>query len=179
MDNIVLGLLLLSSRTIYQLRERIDKGLNMMYSSSMGSIQAAIKKLLNCEYIQYEEVVENGKYKKIYSITDSGKQNFIEWLSTPMEIHSSKNPELAKLYFMGFSTKEKREAVLQEYVSKLKEQYDILNAICKEAENVKVSDENKDILHYQLTAALYGKDFMKFNIDWYQKLLDEIRGNKI
>lgn len=179
MDNIILGLLLLSSRTIYQLRERIDKGLNMMYSSSMGSIQAAIKKLLNCEYIQYEEVVENGKYKKIYSITDRGKQNFIEWLSTPMEIQSSKNPELAKLYFMGFSTKEKREAVLQEYVSKLKEQYDILNAICKEAENVKISDENKDILHYQLTAARYGKDFMKFNIEWYQKLLDEIRGNKI
>ena len=52
MDNIILGLLLLSSRTIYQLRERIDKGLNMMYSSSMGSIQAAIKKLLNCGYIQ-------------------------------------------------------------------------------------------------------------------------------
>ena len=67
MDNIILGLLLLSSRTIYQLRERIDKGLNMMYSSSMGSIQAAIKKLLNCGYIQYEEAVENGKYKKIYS----------------------------------------------------------------------------------------------------------------
>ena len=102
MDNIILGLLLLSSRTIYQLRERIDKGLNMMYSNSMGSIQAAIKKLLNCGYIQYEEAVENGKYKKIYSITDSGKQNFIEWVSTPMEIQGSKNPELAKLYFMGF-----------------------------------------------------------------------------
>ena len=116
MDNIILGLLLLSSRTIYQLRERIDKGLNMMYSNSMGSIQAAIKKLLNCGYIQYEEAVENGKYKKVYSITDSGKQNFIEWVSTPMEIQGSKNPELAKLYFMGFSTKEKREAGLQEYI---------------------------------------------------------------
>lgn len=179
MDNIILGLLLLSSRTIYQLRERIDKGLNMMYSSSMGSIQAAIKKLLNCGYIQYEEAVENGKYKKIYSITDSGKQNFIEWVSTPMKIQSSKNPELAKLYFMGFSTKEKCEAGLQEYISKLKKQYDVLNAICKEAENVRVPDEHKDILYYQFAAARYGKDFMKFNIEWYQKLLDEIRGGKL
>ena len=50
MDNIILGILLLSSRTIYQLRERIGKGFNMMYSSSMGSIQAAIKKLVNCGY---------------------------------------------------------------------------------------------------------------------------------
>ena len=28
------------------------------------------------------------------------------------------NPELAKLYFMGFSTKEKRESGLQEYILK-------------------------------------------------------------
>lgn len=179
MDNIILGILLLSSRTIYQLRERIDKGLNMMYSSSMGSIQAAIKKLLNCGYIHYEETVENGKYKKIYSITDSGKQKFIEWVSSPMELHSSKNPELAKLYFMGFSTKEKRELGLQEYISKLTEQYNVLNAICKEAENVKVPDENKDILRYQFATAQYGRDFMKFNIEWYQKLLDEMRNEKL
>ena len=32
MDNIILGLLLLNSRTIYQLRERIDKGLSVKES---------------------------------------------------------------------------------------------------------------------------------------------------
>ncbi len=179
MDNIILGLLLLSSRTIYQLRERIDKGLNMMYSSSMGSIQAAIKKLLNCGYIQYEETIENGKYKKIYSITESGKQSFTEWITTPLNTQGTKNPGLAKLYFMGFSTKEKREAGLQEYISELQKQYDVLNAICKEMKNVIVSDENKDILYYQFAAAKYGKDFIKFNIGWYQKLLKEIRGGKL
>ena len=66
MDNIILGLLLLSGRTIYQLRERIDKGMNLMFSSSMGSIQAAIRKLLTCGYIDFTEVTENGKFKKFY-----------------------------------------------------------------------------------------------------------------
>ncbi len=178
MDNIILGLLLLSSRTIYQLHERIDKGLNMMYSSSMGSIQAAVKKLISGGYIQYEEAVENGKYKKIYSITDSGKQKFAGWVSAPMGIHSSKNPELAKLYFMGFSAKDNRERRLQEYISHLEEQYDALNAICREAETVSVPDERGDILRYQFAAARYGRDFMKFNIGWYQKLLDEMRSEK-
>lgn len=176
MDNIILGLLLLSSRTIYQLRERIDKGLNMMYSSSMGSIQAAIKKLLKYGYIQYEEAVENGKYKKIYSITERGKQRFTEWIATPLRAQGIKNPELAKLYFMGFSKKEQCEAGLQEYLSELKKQYEVLHAICKEAENMTVPEEHKDIFYYQFAAAQYGKDFMKFNIEWYQKLLDEIRG---
>lgn len=179
MDNIILGLLLLSSRTIYQLRERIDKGLNMMYSSSMGSIQAAIKKLLNCGYVQYEEVIENGKYKKIYSITDSGKQSFNEWITTPLNVQSIKNPELAKLYFLGFATKERSEAGIQEYISQLIEQYDVLNVICQEVQTVKIPEEHKDILFYQFAAARYGKDFMKFNIEWYQKLLDEMKENKI
>ena len=38
---------------------------NLIYSSSMGNIKAAIKKLLNCGYIKYEEAIENGRYKKI------------------------------------------------------------------------------------------------------------------
>ena len=43
MENIILGLLLLKNRTIYELRKRINDGLNLMYSCSTGSIQAAIK----------------------------------------------------------------------------------------------------------------------------------------
>ena len=51
------------------------------------------------------------------------------------------------------------------------------DAICKE-ENVNVPDRHKDILRYQFAAARYGKDFMKFNIEWHQKLLDEMRDEK-
>lgn len=107
MDNIILGLLLMCNRTIYQLRERIDKGINLMYSSSMGSIQAAIRKLLNCGFISYEEIVDNGKYKKVYCITESGRQHFFAWINAPIEEQSPKSPELAKVYFMGFSDKKK------------------------------------------------------------------------
>lgn len=178
MDNIILGLLLLSSRTIYQLHERIDKGLNMIYSSSMGSIQAAIKKLLNHGYIRYEELVENGKHKKLYSITESGKQKFLQWVSSPIGVQSSKNPELAKLYFMGFTNQENREKQLQEYIVHLTEQYDALKTICDEAENISVPNQLMEIFYYQLAAAQYGRDFMKFNIEWYQKFLEKIKGEK-
>ena len=116
MDNIILGLLLMCNRTIYQLRERIDKGINLMYSSSMGSIQAAIRKLLNCGFISYEEIVDNGKYKKVYCITESGRQHFFEWINAPIEEQSPKSPELAKVYFMGFSDKKNREISIQQHL---------------------------------------------------------------
>lgn len=179
MNNIILGLLLLRNRTIYQLRERIDKGLNLMYSSSMGSIQAAIKKLLNCGYIDYEETVENGKYKKVYRITESGKRYFFEWVNTPIEQQNVKCPGLVKIYFMGFSDKENREASLQNYLSFLKEQYCTLEMICEEAKNVTVSESNKEIFNYQLASAFYGRDLYKFHMDWFENLLNKMRNGEI
>lgn len=179
MDNIILGLLLMCNRTIYQLRERISKGINLMYSSSMGSIQAAIKKLLNCGYITYEETVDNGKYKKVYCITESGKRHFLEWINTPIEEQSPKSPELAKVYFMGFSDKKNRETSIQQHLMFLNEQYNVLTAICEEAENIEISEKHKDIFNYQLVSALYGKDLIKFNIDWFESLLRKMRNDEI
>lgn len=179
MDKIILGLLLMCNRTIYQLRDRINKGINLMYSSSMGSIQAAIKKLLNCGYISFEEMIDNGKYKKVYCITESGKQYFFEWINSPIEEQNPKNPELAKVYFMGFSDKQNREANIQKYLLFLKEQYNVLEAICEEAKSIDVSEKHKDILNFQFASALYGKDLIKFNIDWFEKLLEKIRNSEI
>lgn len=173
MDHIILGLLLLKSRTIYQLRERINKGMDLMYSGSMGSIQAAIKKLLAHGCISYEESVENGKYKKTYSITDSGKRCFFEWINSPLETQSAKNPELVKVYFMGFSDKTNRRVNLKKYLSLLTEKYHVLESICEDAKNAKVTEENRAIIFYQLAAARYGRDFMKFNIEWYKRLIEE------
>lgn len=178
MDNIILGLLLLTNRTIYELRERIDKGLYLMYSSSMGSIQAAVKKLLRAGYIQYEESVENGKYKKIYSITDSGRMYFSEWVNAPMNAQNIKNPELARIYFMGFSDRQKRSVSIRAYLADLEKLYGILQMICEEADESEVPEAYRDVFRYQFATARYGRDLMKFNIEWYEKLLTEMEAWK-
>lgn len=179
MENLILGLLLLSNRTIYQLRERIGKGLNLMYSDSMGSIQAAVKKLLNCKYIQYEELVDNGKNKKVYSITESGRQHFLAWINAPIKEQGFKCPDLVKVYFMGFAEKENRERSIQNYIKFLKEQFCILDAICEEAKNTKIPENGQDLFNYQFLSALYGKDLFQFNIDWFENILRKMRADEI
>ncbi len=179
MDAIILGLLLLRSRTIYQLRERIDKGLNLMYSSSMGSIQAAVRKLLSCGYIDYEDAVENGKYKKVYRITESGKRCFFEWVNAPIEPQAVRYPGLVKVYFMGFSDRENRKAGIENYLAFLKEQYRALEILCEEAKDAQVPESHREIFDYQRASAFYGRDLYKFNIDWFENLLQKMRNDEI
>lgn len=177
MENIILGLLMLQARTIYQLRKRINEGLNLMYSGSTGSIQAAIKKLLKKGYICVSEVGEDGKQKKLYSITDAGRLQFNCWVNSAIENNSVKNPELAKIYFMGFSDKESRIKLIENYIEHLRTVYSELDKIYREGESLSEEMRDNDIMFYQLQTVKYGCDFMKFNMDWYNNLLKNIGSN--
>lgn len=175
MNNIILGLLQLQPRTIYQLRKRITEGLNLMYSCSTGSIQAAIKKLLKDNLICAQETTENGKRKIIYSITDDGKKSFDVWINGFIDCGAPKNPELTKIYFMGFAKKDSRIKTLENYVAKMKITHQELVHICNEGEKLQITENRNDILFFQLQTAKYGRDIMKFNIEWYERLLDILR----
>lgn len=179
MDKIILGLLMLQSRSIYQLRDRVNKGLHMMYSSSMGSIQAAVKKLLGSGLISFDEVFEDGKRKKIYSITDAGREHFLRWVNTPMDFSCGRNPELAKLYFMGFSDKAVRAEAIRELIAGMRENHRALGEICRQGEDLKPEDEARDIINYQLMSAKYGMDLVQFNIEWYTRLLSDMENGRV
>lgn len=179
MDTLILGLLILKSRTIYEIREKIKGGLNMMYSDSLGSIQAGIKKLIENGFIIYSEVVEKGKYKKVYTITESGRSYFNVWVNTPIKVAQSKNSELAKLYFMGLSDKNKRAERIKEYVESVKQKKVILDTVYEQGINLQVEDKFKELFEYQLISVKYGVDVLQFEIDWYEKLAMKIRGDCI
>lgn len=175
MDNLILGLLILQSRTIYEIKQRIDQGLNLMYSASLGSIQAAIKKLLALGCIECTETVENGKLKKIYSITDAGRARFNEWVNSPIDSSGEKHPELLKIYFMGLSDKNMRIERIEQQIAELREMYASLSAVCQGGEGMPVPDEYRDLFNYQLMSAKFGADFVKFQIDWYTDMLSKMK----
>lgn len=58
-------------------------------------------------------------------------------------------------------------------------QYNVLATICDDVKNIDVLEEHKDILNYQFVSALYGKDIIKFNIDWFENLLEKMRNGEI
>ena len=183
MDKLILGLLLLKGRTLYEIRERISQGLNMMYSSSIGSIQAAIKKLLAAGLITCEEQVENSKFKKVYHITHEGRAVFDEWINSPIDSTSGKNPELLKFYYMGFSEREGRAERIENHISDLRSTLSQMRLILDEAgrltETGHVPLEMMDILNYQKMSAKFGADLTEFQIEWFEKILNDIKEGKL
>lgn len=138
MENIILSILLFKPMTVYEIRMYVQRNLNTICSDSLGSIQIAIKKLLNKGYIVISEYKEKGLTKKRNSITKEGIQYYKDWIGSPINIAKMTNMEESKLYFLGIAPKEKRISFLKKYISDLKEQHSALETVKK------ISEERKD-----------------------------------
>ena len=105
MDKLILGLLMIKPFTVYEIRQVTRQNFSSMCSDSLGSIQAALKKLSQQGAVTASEYVEKGKMKREYAITASGRILFLDWLKTPIDMTKNKNMDLGKFLFMGYLPK--------------------------------------------------------------------------
>ena len=201
MDKIILGILMLRRMTAYELRNVIRNNFKSMCSDSLGSIQAALKKLLMSEMVTFEELVEKGVNKKRYAITDIGQKALIEWIRIPIDISKTKNLDIGKLLFMGYVSENEQKNLIDKIIHSLEEEY---TALKKLRESIRVEDERtalknyllmdteyqeriknlnkgndisesiKEISKFTVATLDYGIDITAFNIEWFKKLKKRI-----
>jgi len=203
MEIIVLGLLIIKESTVYDMRKVIEANFTSMSSNSMGSIQAAVKKLLGKGMIAYEEFVENGVNKKVYSVTETGRALFLDYVSEPMQ-HKEKNMELSKFFFMGFAPRGIRADLISAYIAELKAEKAKLRAISESARSGDYSIQHyaeyleasgrkesftsvldsdslikglEDIAFFQLATLDYSIAKFTFEIQWFERLERRLRNS--
>ncbi|SET40007.1 DNA-binding transcriptional regulator, PadR family [Enterococcus malodoratus] len=193
MDIIILGFLMIKGSTIYELRQMIKNSLSTVSSDSTGSIQAALKKLLNKKMITFTEQIEGGINKKVYYITDVGKEHFQQAIAQPM-LYKEKNMELSKFFFMGFTDKAKRDDMLADYIHVLEDELASLEKINTltspryqfddaglqdlkkrggAAEYMTLENVN-EIAHFQYATLDLGIEKARFEIEWFKKFRERL-----
>jgi len=169
-DKIILGILMLHRMTAYELRNFIKNNFKSMYSDSLGSIQAALKKLFELEMVTFEELVEKGVNKKRYSITETGREALIEWIKIPINTSKTKNYDFGKLFFMGYVSKKDQKTLIDKIIISMEEEYEALKKL---KESIDVEEESEEIENYLLTDIEY-KERIK-NLDKGKELIENIR----
>ena len=170
MDKIILGILMLHRMTAYELRNFIKNNFKSMYSDSLGSIQAALKKLFELEMVTFEELVEKGVNKKRYSITEAGQETLIEWIKIPINTSKTKNYDFGKLFFMGYVSKKDQKTLIDKIIISMEEEYEALKKL---KESIDADEESEEIKNYLLTDIEY-KERIK-NLDKGKELIENIR----
>ena len=175
MENVVLGLLIIQSLTLYELNRAFKQGISMFYSASYGSLQITIKNLLNKGLIVFEEKVEKGRNKKVYSITEQGRAAFYQWMSGEIPANKLEVTALSKVYFLGLiQNTEQKKHILLEILSKIHRVQGELTEMNEEISRLEIPAFYRDIFKYQLKTLDYGIQSHSFARGWFLALLDDL-----
>lgn len=205
MDKLILGLLMIKYFTVYEIRQVMRQNFSSMCSDSLGSIQAALKKLSQQGAVTYSEYVEKGKMKKEYAITALGRILFLEWLKTPIDMSKNKNMDLGKFLFMGYLPKKEQLQMLDLTIEGLEVEVQEFEAVkdairfTEEQEKVKayleqnshlatelietsqaadLAESISQIGYFEIKTLEFGLDSARFQLEWFSKLRQQLAKNE-
>lgn len=179
MEYLILGLLILSPMTGYELQQFIKKNLALICSHSAGSVQTALSKLEEGGKITASETSNGRRQKKIFSITEVGRSAFSAWIAQPMQAEKVKNMELSRLFFAGLAKPKERLSAIRDYIRQMEETRAALYGIVERVRSIH-SDELPpgtdwpQVLRFQGYTIQYGIAAAEFEINWYSQLLCQL-----
>jgi DNA-binding PadR family transcriptional regulator len=178
----LLGLLNYRPATGYDLKAGFEKSINLFWNASLPQIYRTLNQMEKKGWLSFEVEHQDGKpSRKIYNLTDAGKKELRQWLSTPPEFPQMKNNMLAKIFFGNRMDKKAIAANLREWRARYVKLLENLGTELETtAEYYAAKADYKDDMHFWLLTADYGRRHAEMVIEWCDSALDVVeKGKKI
>jgi PadR family transcriptional regulator AphA len=101
-EYVILGILMKQERHGYEIHNLLSSGLGRAWYAGISQVYALLKRLEAAEkVVSSVEPQDNRPARHVYSITQKGREAFLQWVHTPLERMRDLRLEfLAKLFFI-------------------------------------------------------------------------------
>jgi len=173
----LLGLLKYNDSTGYDLAKLYKDSLSTFWRAQHSQIHRELNSMEEKGWVISQVVIQDGKpNKRVFSITDSGKEAFNEWVKTPANLYQNYNsPLLMQVFFGAAAPKEilrvlknehdARVAGLEPHIQKYETILDIYKSTFKNGK--------EESIYWQMVLD-YGIAQAKMMIDWTQNCIDKL-----
>ncbi len=176
MEYVILGFLLIRNLTQYDIKAALEKKVSPFFSASLGSIQAALKKLENNVHVEVYETVENGRKKKIYSITGTGKTHFMTWMLSYVLPNKTEHEVTTRLFFLGLMQPSERLNICKSIICELENKVKEFKEGRSESAQMRVPEQLVDIVKFQLKTLDLGLYYYTQILEWFRNFYLELEG---
>lgn len=112
----ILGLLEQRPRSGYELSQEFESTLNEFWNAKHSQIYPELRKLTEEGAVEYQvEIVGTALEKKLYSITQQGREDFLQWLDQNRPLPPTPKNELRLQVFFSSCLTPQRRLELLEY----------------------------------------------------------------
>lgn len=171
MAHVILGLLLITRQSLYDLIKAFEAGVSLFYSASSGSIKRALDGLLARGAIEVVSVDAGARGRKVYRATESGREEFRAWMTGELTGPDAEVSALSRLYFLGLLAPEERAPVLRRIMARIESDLAGLTSLNERLSRQDIPEEYRDVAVHQFATLDYGIAQHRFALDWFREHL--------
>lgn len=163
----ILGLLQYKDMHGYRIKKLIERDFGFMWTVNYGQIYPALRAMHEQELVTMSVVAKtNSPDRKLYSITDQGRKDFLSWLAAEPERHLFiRDPFLLRFTFFGLGDTQRSLQIIEEQITFYEEQLAMRKKFI-------AARQRRDI--YVRLAADLGIRFSEMILDWLRRAHAEI-----
>ena len=118
--SILLGFLMFSPMTGYDLKKFFNISFSFFSGLSYGSIYPSLKKMQEEDLVTVQTEIQDGlPNRKVYTITAKGREVFLNTLKSPFELERQRSAFLTHLFFFTHLTHQERIAKVKGYLQSI------------------------------------------------------------
>lgn len=170
----ILGVLCMKPGSGYDIKKFCDKTISHFWNENFGHIYPVLKQLEQQELIEASSTDHDRK--KLYQVTEKGREVFYEWLVQEVEVTPPRSELLLKLSFGNYIPMDKVIKILQE----LQQRHTRSLTLYKEMEASYVSNEaaRQDKAYpYWLSSLRYGIVMAEATVQWSKDTIHLLQHN--
>jgi len=171
----LLGFLNYGPHTGYELKKVFDISVAHFWNAELSQIYPTLKALEGEGLVDMNvDVQADRPNRKVYSITDDGRRELMEWLATPAEADQIREPLLIKLFFGSSLSRRELLAVLRQRADELRQAAAQYERGCEAVKNLaEVIGLEREALFWELTLDS-GVHHNRAAVDWIEGAIRRI-----
>ncbi|MCS7179260.1 MAG: PadR family transcriptional regulator [Anaerolineae bacterium] len=172
----VLGFLNYAPMTGYELKKAFDTSIRHFWPADQAQIYRTLKELTRRGWVTVEVVPQEDRpNRKVYHITDAGREELRRWLGTPADPEDPRVPLLIRIFFAGQLPSEKAIALLETYAAALRARLETYARIPQRAAHYAEAIQSpREVFFWALTLD-YGIRLTRAALEWAEEAIRNIR----
>jgi PadR family transcriptional regulator AphA len=171
----LLGFINYGPMTGYELKKFFDTSVAHFWNAELSQIYPALKAMESEGLVEMKvEVQEDRPNRKVYSITNAGRRELLDWLAQPAERDQVREPILIKVFFGSSLSKQKLLDVLRKTADECRSQTIYLEYAHQFVDKfVESLGLRQEALFWQLTIDC-GLKVHKAELNWVEEAIQKI-----
>jgi DNA-binding PadR family transcriptional regulator len=129
-QDVILGLLHKRSFTGYEMKHLFETVFSFFFDASFGTIYPTLSKMEQLGYITKENIAQESRpNKNVYTITALGKEQFTEYLNSPVEKESVRSDFHMRMFFGEYAQEETTVKWIEDGIANKSKKLEALEAM--------------------------------------------------